>query len=226
MKFRSATQLLDHLDNDMAWRLKEMHELRSAVQTAKGKNVDAHIRAGIAMLYAHWEGFVKGAANAYIGYLSVRADKMQDLKPCFIALGLKSKLSLTKESAKSSVSVSAITSLLDELDKPIKLPLVDAISAQSNLNSEVFSNIVGWIDIDLRQYSSRFTLIDKTLLETRNGIAHGEFLIIDSDRFNSLVNEILEILRWFKTDIENAVVQKKFLKGKIEIRTTVDPEKM
>lgn len=212
MKIRSADQLLEHLDNDMAWRLKEIHELRSAVQSAKGKNVDAHIRAGISMLYAHWEGFVKGAANAYIGYLSSRADRMRDLQPCFVALGMKSRLASTQESAKSAIAVSTVAFLIDELDKPIKLPAADAISAQSNLNSVVFKNIVGWIGVDSAQYSTRFTLIDKSLLETRNGIAHGEYLVIDAPRFESLVTEILEVLRWFKTDIENAVVQKSFLR--------------
>lgn len=214
MKIRSADQLLEHLDNDMAWRLKEIHELRSVVQGAKGKNVDTHIRAGVAMLYAHWEGFVKGASNAYISYLSNRADRMRDLKPCFVALGVRAKLSTTQESGRSAVAVSTVSYLLDELDKPIRLPAVDAISAKGNLNSTVFTNIVGWIGIDPAQYTTRFTLIDKTLLETRNGIAHGEHLVIDALRFESLVQEILEMLRWFKTDIENAVVQQNFLRSK------------
>lgn len=213
MKIRSADQLLEHLDADMAWRLKEVHELRSSVQSAKGKNVDAHIRAGVAMLYAHWEGFVKGAANAYISYLSSRADRMRDLKPCFVALGMKSRLAAANESSKSGLAVSAVTFLVDELDKPIKLPMSAAISAQSNLSSSVFVDIAGWIGVDPTQYSTRFALIDKTLLETRNGIAHGEFLVIDAPRFDSLVSEVLEILRWFKTDIENAVVQKAFLRA-------------
>lgn len=213
MKIRSAGQLLEHLDDDMGWRLKEMHELRSSVQSAKGRNVDAHIRAGVAMLYAHWEGFVKGAANAYVSYLSHRADRMCDLKPCFVALGMKSKISSAQDSSKSAIAVSTISYLLEELNKPIRLPQTDAISAQSNLSSAVFTNIVGWIGIDPGQYSTRFNLIDKTLLETRNGIAHGEYMVIDAARFESLVVEVMDILRWFKTDIENAVVQKSFLRA-------------
>lgn len=212
MKIRTAAQLLEHLDADMAWRLKEVHELRSAVQGAKGKNVDAHIRAGVAMLYAHWEGFIKGAANAYVTYLAFRADKMQDMQPCFVALSLKSKLIGATESGKADMAVSAVAALLDEMDKPIRLPSSEAISAQSNLSSTVFQNITRWIGIDASQYSSRFALIDKTLLETRNSIAHGDYLVIDAPRFEGLVTEILEILRWFKTDIENAVVQKSFLR--------------
>lgn len=212
MKLRSADQLLTLLDNEMAWRLKEMHELRSAVKAAKGTNIDTHIRAGVAMLYAHWEGFVKAAANAYVSYLAHRGDLNRDLQPCFVALGMKNILATAHGSQKSSISISAVSHLLAEMDKPVRLPKVDAISAQSNLSSTVFLNIVGWIGIDPAPYSTRFNLIDRSLLDTRNSIAHGDYLVIDPARFESLSDDVLDLLRWFKTDIENAVVNRAFLR--------------
>lgn len=211
-QLRTVDLLLEHLDEDMAWRIKEVHQFKSAVERAKGKNVDAHIRAGIAMLYAHWEGFVKGAANAYVNYVSHRANQNSELKPCFVALGMKTKLALANASSKSEVVIDAVTYLLDELNRPIRLPRSEAISAESNLSSLVFLNITGWIGIDPTPYSTRFTLIDTTLLENRNRIAHGEYLSVNAERFHELTDEILEMLRWFKTDIENAVVQNSFLK--------------
>jgi hypothetical protein len=212
MKLRSADELFSHLDGEMAWRIKEVHQFKSAVENAKGKNIDTHIRAGVAMLYAHWEGFVKGAANAYVNYLSYRADLNRTLQPCFVALGMKSKLAHAETSSKSAVAVMAVTHLLVEMDQPVRLPRSDVISAESNLSSTVFINIVGWIGIDSSRYATRFPLIDKTLLDSRNNIAHGEFLTIDRIRFESLTTEVLEMLRWFKTDIENAVLNKSFLK--------------
>lgn len=213
MKIRSSVELLSHLDDDMAWRIKEVHELQSAVLAAKDRNIDTHIRAGVAMLYAHWEGFIKVSANAYVNYLAYRGDRNRELQPCFVALGLKSKLAATQESSKSSIAVSTVTYLLEEIDKPVKLPKTGAISAESNLSSTVFTNIAGWIGIDTAPYATRFALIDETLLATRNGIAHGNFLVIDQSRFESLTKDILELLRWFKTDIENAVVTQSFLKN-------------
>lgn len=211
MKIRSAGQLLELLDYDMAWRLKEIHELRSAVKDAKGKKIDTYVRAGIALLYAHWEGFIKNSANNYISYLAFKADRMCDLKPCFAALGMKARLSLSQESSKSSVTIEAVRYLIGALDQPIQLPKTDAVSTQSNLNSDVFVSILGWIGFDPAQYSTRFNLIDETLLKTRNSIAHGENSVIDAVRFESLVAEVIELLRWFKTDIENAVVQRSYL---------------
>jgi hypothetical protein len=213
LNLRTSDMLLAHLDQDMAWRIKEIAELKNAVDSAQGRSQNAHIRAGVTMLYAHWEGFVKNSANAYVNYLSHRADLNQNLQPCFIALGMKSKLSSFTSSSKSNIATDAVALLLSEMNSPVRLPKEDAISAESNLSSTVFVNIAGWIGISSDQYSPRFPLIDETLLKSRNHIAHGEFLTITTERFHSLISEVLEMLRWFKTDIENAVVQRTFLKA-------------
>lgn len=213
LNLRTADMLLAHLDQDMAWRIKEIAEFKNAVDSAQGKNQNAHIRAGVSMLYAHWEGFVKGSANAYVNYLSHRADPNNKLQPCFIALSMKSKLTAFAASSKSGIATESVAFLLSEMNSPVRLPREEAISAESNLSSTVFVNIAGWIGINSDQYSPRFPLIDETLLKSRNYIAHGEFLTITTERFNNLISEILEMLRWFKTDIENAVVQKSFLKA-------------
>ncbi|MHB1496286.1 MAG: MAE_28990/MAE_18760 family HEPN-like nuclease, partial [Acidithiobacillus sp.] len=102
--------------------------------------------------------------------------------------------------------------LLTEIDKPVNLPRRDIINTESNLNSAVFTNILGWIGFESTRYSPRFALIDTALLKARNAIAHGEYFEIDKPRFDSLIIDVLELLRWFKTDIENAVVTQSFLK--------------
>lgn len=211
MKIRTVDDLLNYLDDEMAWRRKEIIELRKLATTAKDKKADVHVRAGIALLYAHWEGFVKNSANSYIAYLSFRKEKTRDLKDCFVALSVRLKLSEMGGSGKSSVAVPVVTHLLTTLDQPISLPKA-GISAESNLNSEVFTNIAGWLGVDTTQYSTRFSLVDESLLAARNKIAHGEHLLISPSRFDTLAEQILEIMGWFKTDIENSVAQKSFLR--------------
>ncbi len=161
------------------------------------------------MLYAHWEGFIKNAANAYVGFVSTRGMKTRELQDSFIALSIKNKLALMGDSGKSSVAVSAISYLMSLLDKPALLPAA-SITAEGNLKAEVFVNIAGWLGIDVARYSARFNLIDETLLASRNKIAHGEYLNISPDRFETLADEILELMMWFKTDLENAAALKSF----------------
>lgn len=161
------------------------------------------------MLYAHWEGFIKNAANAYVIFVSARGMKTRELQDSFIALSIKTKLSLMGESGKSSVAVPTIAHFMSLLDKPASLPTT-GITAEGNLKSEVFVNIAGWLGIDVAKYSARFNLIDETLLASRNKIAHGEYLSISADRFETLADEILELMVWFKTDLENAAALKSF----------------
>lgn len=209
MKIRSIQDLTDYLDDDLAWRRKEIIELRAMAKSAKAKKADVHVRAGVALLYAHWEGFIKNASNAYVVFVSTRGIKTRELQDSFIALSIKTKLTLIGESGKSSVAVPAISHLMSLLDKPALLP-VTGIHAEGNLKSEVFVNIAGWLGVDVAQYSSRFNLIDETLLASRNKIAHGEYLSISPARFDTLAEEILELMVWFKTDLENAAALKSF----------------
>ena len=200
---------MNYLDDDLAWRRKEVIELRSIARSAKAKKADVHVRAGVAMLYAHWEGFIKNASNAYVVFVSALGIKTRELQDSFVAPSMKAKLAQMGDSGKSSVAVPAIAHLMSILDKPALLPAA-GITADGNLKSEVFVNIAGWLGIDVARYTARFNLIDETLLASRNKIAHGEYLNISPQRFDSLAEEIMELMIWFKTDLENAAACRSF----------------
>ena len=48
-------------------------------------------------------------------------------------------------------------------------------------------------------------LIDRSLLERRNNIAHGKFLDVDRDDFEKLCDEVIVLLRSYKNDLQNMV---------------------
>ncbi len=58
---RTIEILQKNLDEDMAWRIKELSILKNKIPPQKGTEQDVLIRAGITTLYAHWEGFIKYA---------------------------------------------------------------------------------------------------------------------------------------------------------------------
>lgn len=210
-KIRTGTQLQDALDSDFAWRIKEVHDLRLAARSSDPSTQRTFVRAGVALLYAHWEGFVKAAANAYVNYLACQGVTYRELRTCLIALGLKGHLLEAAQSGKFATSTSALGFVLAELDKPAKLPLKEAVDTESNLSSSVFQNIAGWIGVDATRYETKFHFLDQSLLERRNRIAHGEYLDVDSHAFEGLVDETILLLRWFKTDIENALATRAYL---------------
>ena len=71
MKIRTADQLQEVLDAEFSWRLKEIADIRSAAESAKLGSQKTLIRAGVALLYAHWEGFIKKSTTAYINYVVI-----------------------------------------------------------------------------------------------------------------------------------------------------------
>ena len=64
----------------------------------------------------------------------------------------------------------------------------------------------------MSRYEPRSALIDERLLKSRNGIAHGDRLMVDNEGYYELVEKVLEMMRWFKTDIENAAATESFLR--------------
>lgn len=215
--FRTGQQLFDYLDRQLAWRQRELFELTSSVQKAEGRNVNIHVRSAVAILYAHWEGFIKDTANSYVNYLSHRADRNDCLIPAIFALSMRSKFGQASGSSRSKVVVPMVKFLIDNMAEPTDLPRAKAISAESNLDSAVFENIAGWIGIDTNEYSTRYPIIDDVLLPSRNSIAHGEYSIMSRERYLSLADEVIFLIRIFKRDIENSVATESFLlAGKLD----------
>ena len=218
-KIRTAVQLQDLLDDEFSWRLKEIHDIRSASKTSSFDSRKTLIRAGIALLYAHWEGFVKAGAEAYVNYISCKGLQPSELRSCFVALALKKHLHKFTSSNRSAASISALDAILSEVDKPVRLPISNSIDTQSNMSSVVFKDIAGWIGLDPGRYSTKFHLLDESLLKRRNRIAHGNYLELDEADFDKLVDQVVQLLRWFKTDIENALATKAFGKPTGQLMT-------
>jgi len=77
------------------------------------------------------------------------------------------------------------------------------VNTRSNLNSNVFEKIAGTIGIDPARYSTRYQFIDSSLLKQRNSIAHGEYLALDLVSYSNLSDNVVQLLRWIKDDIQN-----------------------
>ncbi|HCJ7274010.1 TPA: hypothetical protein NVH30_003672 [Vibrio cholerae] len=203
-KLRTIDQLQNALDKDYAWRLKEIANLKVIVKRSETINKKTAVRASIPLLYGHWEGFIKSSSTSYLEFVSCQSLKYNELQSCFVVFGVKKKINELIDSKNPHVSISTLDFLRNELNEKAKLNLESAIRTEFNLSSKVFSNIAKSIGIDTEKYESRYNLIDEGLLNKRNYIAHGEYIDVDSDGFRNLADEILHLLRLYKTDIENA----------------------
>lgn len=208
-KIRTLDQLQEALDTEMGWRIKEISAVKLATKT-EDESRKVFVRAGVAIVYAHWEGFIKAASEAYLNYVGNQGHAYRDLKSCFAVLGLKGKLALLTHSRQAKPKIDAFDFVLGELDEPARISMSSAVDTESNLTSKVFANIATALDIETGSYETKFHLIDESLVRRRNKIAHGEYLDLGADDFRTLADEVLQMMRNYKTDLENAASMKSY----------------
>lgn len=204
MKIRSLSILQEVLDSGFAWRIKEISNLKISVASKSLSLAQSTlIRAGIPLLYAHWEGFVKQSSQDYLEYVSSQRLKYGELSSCFVVFGAKKHLTSVVESRRAYINIAAVDFFRNCAEERADLTLSNAINTKSNLKSEVFIDIATSLGISFSPYSAYSNFIDESLLARRNAIAHGEYLDVDGDAFRKLADEVIHLLRMYKTDIQN-----------------------
>jgi hypothetical protein len=201
---RTLTDLQSVLDDEFSWRLKEIAELKGVARRPQPLSESTVVRAGAALAYAHWEGFVKAASAAYVDYVSSTRTAHCDLVTPFAVMSLNSKLKVIAETKSAEISASAFDFIRDQMNQSAKLIGKEIISTEANLSSTVLKQVLGALDISITRYEARFNFIDETLLKNRHAIAHGDALTLDRFGWVAVADNTITLLRWVKTDIENA----------------------
>lgn len=206
---RTASQLFERLDDEFSWRFQEITLLRKAIKQSKGKAQDAILRASVPILYAHWEGFIKSAASLYSDFICKLGLRYKDVKDSFSGVRALAYVKQLHEINKSIFTASELLAALHGIafDK-VNISMRDHISDIGNLNSDLLNQIAKFLALDVNAYILKKQLIDESLVKQRNEIAHGEYLIIDVDGFENLADEVVTLMRMFKTDIQNAAVSR------------------
>lgn len=209
-KLQALHDLQDVLDEEMLWRRQEIHHLFTLVKQSKAPKQKSFIRASIPILYSHWEGFVKAAAEAYLNFVNNQELTYQELDTCFIIFGVKKRINELIEAKSPRVTIEALNFLLKEMESKAILQLGQAINTESNLTSKVLDKIALSIGLSVEKYEAKAQWIDNELVNTRNGIAHGENRRLDFETFKDFRDKVMELLEWFKTDIENAASTERY----------------
>ncbi len=201
---RTISDFQEVLDEELSWRLKELAELKAAARRPQALTEITVVRAGAALAYAHWEGFVKAAAVAYVDYVNSTRTNVKDLATCFAVLSLQSKIQPLIETKSADLSSAAFEFIRDRLNQRAQLAGKEVVSTESNLSSTILKQILGALGIDITRYETRFNFIDGTLLKNRHAVAHGEKLVLDRFGWETVADDTIRLLRWIKDDFENA----------------------
>ncbi|GBF81228.1 MAE_28990/MAE_18760 family HEPN-like nuclease [Aphanothece sacrum] len=207
--------LQENLDDDLSWRIKELSLLKNKIPTQKGTEQNVLIKAGITLLYAHWEGFIKYSAECYLQFVSLQKLKYNELDYCFIALCSRKSINELLKTKKFELQQEIVKNLLDNLEERAKIPYEGIINTKSNLNFDVFRDICMIVGIDYKQYETKKNAIDEELLTIRNKIAHGKDLKKDYADFINIYEIVTILMRNIKDDILNAAITQRYKRLKI-----------
>jgi hypothetical protein len=189
---RTAEELLERIGKDHIWRRKELTELRALVEANKGHSIRLRllVRAAVAMLYAHWEGFVKKSSSDYLEYVASNRLPYRRLATNFVALSLKAKFKELSTNKRMSGANAIATFFCLEMDKQSNVPYKKEIDT-SNLSSKVLSDVLESLGLDIALFATRLNYIDANLVTPRNHIAHGEALEISVSDYLELHENVL-----------------------------------
>lgn len=216
-KIKSQSQLEDFLADQLSWRRKELHDLKSVIiEKKKSKELKPLVKSAIVLAYSHWEGYVKDISNAYLSYISFREIPKNEVAENFLTLVVQNNL----KNKKFEECILEISILFDETNKKCVIPTENIINTDSNLNFEVLNKIMSLIGLDHSFFVTKQQFLDKNLLGCRNAIAHGENRDVNADDYNEIFSFVLESMTQYKTLIENALSLKTYLKAKSQKHTS------
>jgi hypothetical protein len=180
--------------------------MKAAVRAADFQAKPALLRAMIAMIYAHWEGYVRVCANRYFEYLTMRRMPFAGLeRQIYVNTFLIRLNALHQSGAGIEARSKIINDILDGLDGTFRRLNPLLIDTKSNLSTDVITEICLICSVDSSHFEAKRILIDKLILKRRNAIAHGQQEFIKEEEVDDLVAETLALMDHFRTLLENKV---------------------
>ena len=211
---KTKEELLQKIDDDLIWRRRELSDFRVVVQNP-GENAgrrSALLRAGVTLLYAHWEGFVKRSGTYYLEFVANQGKIASELRVNFIAIKLKSRLIEASKSNKPSASAELVDFFCSKLGDRLRIPHKGIVDTKSNLSSSVLREIVWILGLDMSPFETKCHLIDSSLVDRRNHIAHGDSLDIGIDDYLALHDEVMALIDAFRNQVQNAAITDGFMR--------------
>ncbi|WP_280459921.1 MAE_28990/MAE_18760 family HEPN-like nuclease [Nocardia carnea] len=216
-KATTTEALYDLIYEDFGWRRREIVLFNSQLNKIGPEFQKALLRSSVALLYAHWEGFVKNACTHYLSYLSTRRISFQDLRPELAALSLRGRMTTAALAKKNSLHADLVRQIRECASDRARIPTnSDAIRTESNLSYPVLEEILASVGCNPLLYEQYRDLIDEQLVLARNKIAHGEYSFIKRTEWDELSTQVLWIMDDIATQIMNAAVEETYFASKVK----------
>jgi hypothetical protein len=206
-------QFSDMLDQAYSWRLSELQALKGAVREIGPADLQKPyarmiLRAGVALLYAHWEGYAKQALQHYVDYVAKRRLRYKELIPELASVAMRPVL---ERALRDQSALSAFAEDLSSFsDKRAQIPKSGVVDTGSNLRYDRLLHLLTTLGLDSAAFDMRKHLIDVRLCDARNEIAHGGISVPESESVVELIGIVLEMMSALRSDLTNVVATKAY----------------
>lgn len=209
------------LTNERAWRIQELDALRQAFSVSSADH-KAFPRIGVVMLYAHWEGFVRSAATAYVREIARTERRLVELRPEFSVAAVRRDIDGLRSAATGSLNVARMMEHIGRihaiLDMPASKLANHTVKGHSSLNDERFKEICvemsldwkGWRNNDRKFYEEMGKI--KELHHLRNEIAHGNKIDVSIESYQEIRNSIIETMASFADCLVDHLYEERYLR--------------
>lgn len=196
MAARTVEELGDDLDDGLQWRRSELVVVRAEVaglpdarqQLPLGR---ALLRSGTLLLYAHWEGFTKQACQAYLDFVARRRLKVRELSDDLVRLALDHLVSGWDDPAQAARMIEMTRS---GGDVRARIPRKGIVDTRGNLRHDVLVDIFGSLGLPAEVFEMKGQMIDRSLCDVRNAIAHGRENFPTRAEYLALHDEVVPMI--------------------------------
>lgn len=174
-----ADLITEELSEDLRWREQELALMRKQLVTSATGSLQEKVflRANLAMIYAHYEGFCKFALEIYLDALDRLKLKRKDLK---WPLATYSLGKLHKELLAEKDKTSFFSHMLNEFDRHLdEVAEYERPGQIANLWPDLLEKWLVRLNLGADYVSRERTLLE-SLVNSRNQIAHGKKLMVSS----------------------------------------------
>lgn len=205
------------LDRELAWRKKEIAGLRISAMRSDSERHYLY-RAGLVLLCAHWEGFLKKGASLYLDHVFSQGLRIADLTPLMVAVAYFDDVTKASEANFPNSElhhISLARRILQGLDEVCVRPGWK-VSTGGNPGSELLGKILESIGVDPRlgmdgaAWAATVVFIDEQILRDRHHIAHGMSFRLSRDEFLERAERLSKLLDALHSTIMSSAVSRSY----------------
>lgn len=202
--------IIDDISRDLDWREAEIASMRLLLsrRDISSKQVEVLLRAAWALLYAHYEGFVKYCFTLFYEEISARSVKCENL-PIPTQIFALAKILKQIRTMPPAEMINEVTNFQSRhLESVASFPEVDT---DSNLWPETLIALLISADLDSRTVEKNRQKL-ATLVARRNEIAHGQKNFIAEFRYyRTYETAVYEVMYDLALQVEERLASNPYL---------------